>query len=155
MFNYQQINILYIFFLIYITQTIALLAIFSIYSLQDSNNAQITKIYFVNSSTQFIVNFLILSFAGMPPLLMFFFKVFVFLNVNFTISVLVIFVLVNSCALFYYVNFLVKSGFLKSIKELEVFKRSELFLIKFSVHILIVNTFGFFFFNYFGFFFNV
>lgn len=151
MFNFQQVNILFLFFFIYILQTLVLLAVFSIYGIQNQNSVSVTKVYFIDYSIKYIVNFLILSFAGMPPILMFFFKVFIFLNVNTTFNVLVMLIIINTCVLFYYINFLAKLDFEKKLKKIIIFKKSKLFVIRVSVHMFIVNTFGFFILNYFGF----
>lgn len=146
MFNFQLVSIIYVISAIYIIQT--LLFISSIY-IFNKTAIHTNKMHLTSKRSYFFLFSVVVSYAGLPPLFMFFFKIVVFLKFSTSITLLISYIIVNSSIVFFYINFLIK---LKIKGDLKLNTReytTQKTLVGFQAHLIFINITLFLFLSYF------
>lgn len=82
MFNTNIFTLLTLTLLVYLLQFILFIYLISISFFYNKTVLDKTKVILFNSNLKFLFVFILASFAGIPPLFLFFFKIVVFLKLD-------------------------------------------------------------------------
>lgn len=146
MFNFNLITFICFWFFFYTVQTLVFVTWVMVFKSKIRNTLNI-----FNTNYKYVVYTLIMSYAGLPPFFMFFFKIAVLLNLQASYWVLLLYILVNTALLFYYINFLLKLQHTNDYTHTPLKIKNMGFLVHVTLYLIFVNLFGFFFLEYLNF----
>jgi len=148
MFNNSTIMLLTLISFTYIIQTTLLFLGLALYTPAKLSFSVYNGFAMKHASIKTLFVSLLLAYSGLPPFFVFFFKILLLLKLNTPNWAAIIYILLNSAAVYYYLNFIVKLASrvhcTYRVKGIKLIKQTTFYL----THVLFLNLTSFLFLYY-------